>query len=135
MEKIFSAGGIVYHKQKILLLKKKNGDWVLPKGRLEASENPEEAAIREVKEETNIDADIQDYLGITSYTFSNYWTDYKVIHKTVSWYLMKAESFNLTPQTNEGFVQAAFIDMKEAEALTKYSDERKIIKRAIEAIK
>lgn len=35
----------------ILLLRKYNGDWVLPKGKIESGESHEEAALREVKEE------------------------------------------------------------------------------------
>ena len=38
----------------ILLLRKFNGDWVLPKGRIEAGEQKKEAALREVLEETGV---------------------------------------------------------------------------------
>jgi 8-oxo-dGTP pyrophosphatase MutT (NUDIX family) len=37
-----SAGGIVFFKNSILMLKKFNGDWVLPKGRVEKDEQIEE---------------------------------------------------------------------------------------------
>ena len=57
MEEI-SAGGVVINKGKVALLKKFRGDWVLPKGRIEAGETQEEAALREVKEEVGINAEI-----------------------------------------------------------------------------
>ncbi len=135
MNEVFSAGGIVYYKDKILMLRKKNGDWVLPKGRIEDGETLEETAIREVKEETNVDAIILDYIGITSYSFSNFWTEYQMINKTVSWYLMEAKSFDLEPLKDEGFVQAAFIESDKVVRIAKYDDERKVIIKAIEAIK
>ena len=135
MNEVFSAGGIVYYKDKILMLRKKNGDWVLPKGRIEDGETLEETAIREVKEETNVDAIILDYIGITSYSFSNFWTEYQMINKTVSWYLMEAKSFELEPLKEEGFVQAAFIESDKVVSIAKYDDERKVIIKAIEAIK
>jgi len=135
MNEVFSAGGIVYYKDKILMLRKKNGDWVLPKGRIEDGETLEETAIREVKEETNVDAIILDYIGITSYSFSNFWTEYQMINKTVSWYLMEARSFDLEPLKDEGFVQAAFIESDKVVSIAKYDDERKVIIKAIEAIK
>jgi len=135
MNEVFSAGGIVYYKDKILMLRKKNGDWVLPKGRIEDGETLEETAIREVKEETNVDAIILDYIGITSYSFSNFWTEYQMINKTVSWYLMEARSFDLEPLKDEGFVQAAFIESDKVVRIAKYDDERKVIIKAIEAIK
>lgn len=134
MKEVISAGGIVYYNDKILMLKKKNGDWVLPKGRIEAEETLEQTALREVKEETNIDAIILDYLGITAYSFSNFWTEYKVIHKTVSWYLMKATSYDLHPLKNEGFVKAEFIDVDKVLKLAKYDDEKKVIKKAMQAM-
>ncbi|MCH4888972.1 NUDIX hydrolase [Acidaminobacter sp. JC074] len=135
MNEVISAGGIVYYKDKILMLRKKNGDWVLPKGRIENGETLEETAIREVKEETNVDAIILDYIGITSYSFSNFWTDYQMINKTVSWYLMEAKSFDLEPLMEEGFVKAAFIESSKVVKMAKYDDERKVIRKALEAIK
>lgn len=134
MKEVISAGGIVYRDNQILMLKKKNGDWVLPKGRIEAKETLEETAVREVKEETNIDTVIIDYLGITAYSFSNFWTEYKLIHKKVSWYLMRATSFDLIPLREEGFIKAAFIDKSKVLRLAKYDDERKVIKKALEII-
>lgn len=135
MNKVISAGGIVYHNSGILMLKKKNGDWVLPKGRIEIGESLEETAVREVKEETNIDATIVDYLGATTYSFSNFWTEYKVIHKTVSWYYMVADSYVLKALEAEGFVKASFITIDKVLQIAKYEDEKKVIKKAIEALK
>lgn len=49
-----SAKGVVLMGGKILLVRKINGMWDLPGGRLEAGEAPEEALVREVREETGI---------------------------------------------------------------------------------
>lgn len=134
MTKVISAGGIVYKDNHLLMLKKKNGDWVLPKGRIEDGETLEETAIREVKEETNIDAKIVDYLGATTYSFSNFWTNYSLINKTVSWYLMKAKTFILIPLEEEGFVDARFISIDKVMSIARYKDEKKVIAKAIESI-
>jgi len=53
----------------------------------------------------------------------------------VSWYLMEAKSFDLEPLKDEGFVQAAFIESDKVVRIAKYDDERKVIIKAIEAIK
>ena len=50
MREEISAGGVVLFGNAILLLRKFNGDWVLPKGRIEAGEQKKEAALREVLE-------------------------------------------------------------------------------------
>ncbi|MFC1654128.1 NUDIX hydrolase [Patescibacteria group bacterium] len=63
MKEEFSAGGVVYRKTEDgveFLIGKHSGyhKWVLPKGLIESGETPEEAAVREVKEETGIVAKI-----------------------------------------------------------------------------
>lgn len=134
MIEVVSAGGVVYHQGLILMLQKKNGDWVLPKGRIEKGETLEETALREVKEETNVDATILNYIGATNYEFSNYWTQYKQVYKTVSWYIMKADSLDIIPLEKEGFVNGAFHTFKIACELAKYNDERTIIERSLTLI-
>ena len=54
MREEVSAGGVVLFGNAVLLLRKFNGDWVLPKGKVEEGENRQEAALREVLEETGL---------------------------------------------------------------------------------
>jgi 8-oxo-dGTP pyrophosphatase MutT (NUDIX family) len=63
------AGGVV-HRQRggatefLLVTARRNpGDWVIPKGHIEPGETPENAAVREVKEETGVVAKIEASLG------------------------------------------------------------------------
>lgn len=49
-----SAKGVVLMDEKVLLVRKINGMWDLPGGRLEPGEEPEQALIREIREETGI---------------------------------------------------------------------------------
>lgn len=63
------AGGILVDKNKVLLLKKKDGSYCLPKGHVEEGETHEMTAIREVKEETNVDGEILFYVGDVSFSY------------------------------------------------------------------
>ena len=63
MKKEKSAGGVVLRKDDVLLLKRFAGNWVLPKGHIEKDETAEIAALREVREETGVDASIDDFFG------------------------------------------------------------------------
>ena len=67
-----SCGGVVIFRGKILLLyknyKNKYEGWVLPKGTVEAGEEYPETALREVKEETGVDAEIINTLQIPDTT-------------------------------------------------------------------
>lgn len=62
MKKEKSCGAVVYKKENnetfILLLKHNAGHWSFPKGHVEENETEEQTALREIKEETNLDVTI-----------------------------------------------------------------------------
>ena len=60
MKKVKSCGCIIIENNKVLLIQQKKGNWGFPKGRVEKNETECETAIREVKEETNLDVKIED---------------------------------------------------------------------------
>lgn len=134
MKKVYSAGGVVYIGNGILMLKKINGDWVLPKGTIEVNEASDVTAVREVKEEAGIKAKIVCPIGETSYRFKNYWSNNHTVEKSVVWYLMKAVTTSPHPQREEGFVDAKFIHKGSVLELAKYDDERDILLRALQMI-
>lgn len=126
-----SSGGVVIFGNAILLLKKYNGDWVLPKGRLEKGESIKGAALREVQEETGVKGEILDYIGAVHYNYKNLKED-EIVSKTVHWYLMKTGSMDCKPQRKEGFIDAVFVHIDKAKSLVRYSDEKKVIIKGIE---
>lgn len=75
--KLTHGGGVlikkVDNKRLVLLVSsKKTGEWVLPKGHIDAGETSEETAVREVKEETGYAGKVISYLGKTPrYNFNN----------------------------------------------------------------
>ncbi|SET47251.1 NUDIX domain-containing protein [Natronincola peptidivorans] len=134
MREEISAGGVVVFGNAILLLKKYNGDWVLPKGKVELHETIRETAIREVHEEAGVKVDVLKYLGEIHYTFKNSWEDNHVINKTVHWFLMQSRTIHCIPLKDEGFIDANFIHIDRAVDLAKYHDEKEIIEKAIQQI-
>ncbi|WP_069997531.1 NUDIX hydrolase [Cellulosilyticum sp. I15G10I2] len=131
MIKTVSCGGVVIHKGKMLLLykdyKQKYVGWVLPKGTVESGESHQITALREVKEETGVEARIVKYIDSSQYTFKG---REDVIHKTVHWYLMTTDSFYCKPQREEYFIDAGYYKYYEAYHLLKFNDERHILKKA-----
>ena len=101
--------------------------WVLPKGTVEPGETYQQTALREVKEETNSDAEIVKYNGKTQYTFRG---NEDIVSKTVHWYLMVTDSFDCKPQAEEFFVDAGFYKQHEASYLLKFHDEKQMMRRA-----
>ena len=60
LEKEKSCGCIIIENGKVLLIQQTKGHWGFPKGHVEAFETEGETAIREVKEETNLDVKIDE---------------------------------------------------------------------------
>ncbi len=97
MKKDKSYGAIVINdNNEVLLVKHNKGHWGLPKGHKEGKETDKEAAIREVKEETNVDINIVSDLSFTE----NYIIDNK-IDKDVIYFVAKPISSNLINQEIE----------------------------------
>src|SRR6187402_3668066 len=68
-------------------------EWCLPKGHLEDAETPEEAAVREVAEETGIESEIVHSLGTIDYWFTG---DDRRVHKVVHHFLLEAQGGDIT---------------------------------------
>jgi 8-oxo-dGTP diphosphatase len=70
--RVRAAGGIVRRDGEILVIHRpKYDDWSLPKGKLDEGESWEEAALREVEEETGFRCSLGAEVGSTSYTDSH----------------------------------------------------------------
>jgi len=131
MIEAISCGGVVIFRGKILLLYKnymnKSDGWVLPKGTVEDGEEYTETALREVLEESGVDATIMKYIGSSSYRFT---ISDDVVEKEVHWYLMMADSYYSKPQREEYFVDSGYYKYHEAYHLLKFSNEKQILEKA-----
>ena len=126
-----SCGGVVIFRGKILLLyknyKNKYEGWVLPKGTVEEGEDHTETALREVREETGVDASIIKYIGKSQYSFT---TQNDLVNKKVYWYLMMADNYYSKPQREEYFLDSGYYKYHEASHLPKFLNEKQILDRA-----
>ena len=126
-----SCGGVVIYRGKILTLyksyKNKYEGWVLPKGTMEPGEDFQDTAIREVREETGVQASIVKYIGKSQYTFT---VPEDTVEKEVHWFLMEANSYYSKPQREEYFVDSGYYKFHEAYHLLKFSNERQILETA-----
>ena len=100
---IAAAGGVVYRwsaagQLEILLIKKQDGFWTLPKGRIEPGEDERTAVAREVAEETSVTGEVGAMVRQVLYTIQK---DGRRRRKTVSYYLVRAMSGRPRPQARE----------------------------------
>ena len=99
--------------------------WSLPKGHIEEGETPEEAALREVQEETGIVSVIEKSLGVIDFWFM---AGGKRIHKTVHHYLFRENGGVLAAQESE-VDEVAWFPLSEIVERLAYPDEKKLIAR------
>ncbi|MEY3108012.1 MAG: NUDIX hydrolase [Actinobacteria bacterium] len=104
--------------------------WSLPKGHIEAGESPEQAAIREVREETGIESEIQKSLGVIDFWFM---AGGKRIHKTVHHFVFKEKGGRISPQVSE-VDDVRWFPLNEIVDRLAYPDEKKLIARSKELL-
>ncbi len=100
--------------------------WSLPKGHIEEGESPEQAAVREVQEETGIESEIKKSLGVIDFWFM---AGGKRIHKTVHHFMFTEVSGELTPQISE-VDEVSWFPLAEIVDRLAYPDEKKLIARS-----
>jgi len=104
-----AAGGLVYNSKGEMLFIKRQGKWDLPKGHIEKKEDKEDAALREVEEETGVGKLTIDYkIGKTYHVFKRNGV-YKL--KQTVWYKMNsAYDGELVPQIEEDIEDVQWIE-------------------------
>ena len=119
-----AAGGIVVRDGSVLLVHRpKYDDWSFPKGKLEGNESWEEAAVREVEEETGLRCEVGDLVGSTRYF---------VLHgpKEVRYYRM-AGTGDAHAQNEVDEVRWA--PLEEARTLLTHERDRKLLDRLLDS--
>ena len=108
-----AAGGIVRNAEGQILMIFRRGVWDFPKGKVESGEGNEEAAVREVLEETGVEARITDPVPFS--VFHTYDTYGPKMLKETLWYQMEAIKGSVQPQTEEQIEQVAWVNPAEVQ--------------------
>ncbi len=104
--------------------------WSLPKGHLEAGESAEDAAVREVEEETGIRGRVVAPLGTIDYWFV---AEDRRIHKTVHHYLLEASGGELSDDDIE-VDEVAWVPLDELRERLAYAGERRLADTAADLL-
>ena len=131
-----SAGGVVYRMEGgaplYLLIRDSYQNWGFPKGHLESGERAEDAALREVREETGLEA-----LALRGNIETIDWYFRfrgRLIHKVCFFFLMETTQAATSPQTAEGITACRWVGFDEAYTSVSYANARLVLRRAQEMI-
>lgn len=120
------AGGVVFSGDKVFLLRNEKGEWVLPKGVIRNGDYPDEVALRRVKEETGIEAEIISPAGSTNYEFFSVTRQRPVCNK-ITWYIMNSLNDNFEICKDEDFTDGGYFSIEEAISKVTYSQDKALI--------
>lgn len=123
-----SAGGIILEDRSVLLILVQNlkGDkiWTFPKGHLETGETAEQAAVREVAEETGWDCEVVSDLYKAEYTFNR---GEELVDKDVRWFMMKRVGGDGMPRTPDEVLDMKWCTLEDAENELLYRSDQEIL--------
>jgi 8-oxo-dGTP pyrophosphatase MutT (NUDIX family) len=142
----FSAGGVVFRPAgklgwEIAVIEPRREDargktvLALPKGWVDAGEKPEQTAIREVKEESGLDAELVGKLGDIKYVYVRKWSDGARVFKVVSFYLLRATGGaigEIAEEMKHEVRSARWVPLEDAPRLLAYKGEKDMVKKAAE---
>ena len=123
---IFAAGGVVWRRgeggvEVVLVHRPRYDDWSLPKGKLDKGESFEEAALREVEEETGLRCELGPFLDEVGYR------DHKDREKLVRWWAMEAGEGEFAP--DDEVDELRWTPLDEAASMLTYEIDRRLLER------
>lgn len=126
---IEAAGGLLTkeldgHPLVMVVRRVKYADWALPKGKLEAGETWQQAALREVREETGVTAELGAFVDAVGYSV-------KGAAKVVLFWYMRPLDETGRPQAGE-IAEAAWLPLADAAARLTYERERQLLRAAFQ---
>jgi 8-oxo-dGTP diphosphatase len=122
-----AVGVVCLRGDSVLLIRRgtppRLGEWSLPGGRIEPGERAVDAALRELREETGVEAEITGLIDVVDGLFPEAGRHYVLIDYAARW-------VSGGPVAGDDALEARFVALDEIESLIEWSETRRIIRLA-----
>ena len=126
-----AVGVVCIRGDEVLLIRRgkppRQGEWSLPGGRIEPGERAMDAGLRELREETGVEAEIVGLIDVVDGLFPEAGRHYVLIDYAARW--TEGE-----PVAGDDALEARFVPLDEAEAMLDWSETRRVIREAARII-
>ncbi len=135
-----SAGGVAFRPREdggfdVALIRTHEGRWQLPKGWVEDGEPLERTAVREVREEAGVDAEVIGPLDKIEYWYTTtYDPEPARVHKFVHFFLLRYTGGSTENHDHE-VTEARWVDIETADRMLAFKDERRMVAMARDALR
>lgn len=125
-----AVGVVCLRGDEVLLIRRgtppRQGEWSLPGGRIEAGERAVDAALRELREETGVEATITGLIDVVDGLFPEAGRHYVLIDYAARWVAGE-------PLAGDDAMEARFVALDQVATLINWSETRRIIRMAVDA--
>lgn len=125
-----AVGVVCLRGEAVLLIRRgtppRAGEWSLPGGRIEPGERAMDAALRELREETGVEAEITGLIDVVDGLFPEAGRHYLLIDYAARW--VSGE-----PVAGDDALEARFVALDEVDGLIDWSETRRVIRMAAAA--
>jgi len=126
---IEAAGGLIQNLNGEYLMIYRNNRWDLPKGKMDAGESPEEAALREIEEEVHLKRkhlNLNKFIGLTYHIYP---LNGEYMIKSTYWYevICTTKDYNLKPQIEENITDIQWFKKEELLKINTFASIKSVI--------
>lgn len=123
------AGGVVFDPDgRVLLIRHRKGEWVFPKGHVDAGEDHLATAVREVEEEAGLVARCER----PDLTWTTRYVNDRGVARRITWYRLEAPRGAAPDMRERQFPEGAFVDLGEALERLTFEEDKEMLQRVVD---
>ncbi|MDD2213713.1 MAG: NUDIX hydrolase [Oscillospiraceae bacterium] len=120
------SGGIVFFRNKVLIMENEKHEWILPQTRIPRNHDPEQTIQEFIENRLGLNTSILGQAGTSNYEFYSI-TRMRPVRNEITWYAMTSTTNQLLPKLDASLLSAGFASMEQALKQITYSQDKSVL--------